>query len=455
MFLQAPVVSAVLIVMAVVAAVRVDAATLGPIETVAVSPVRLYSPRTINCCLRLAMDASGNTVFVWKTGATYPGAVFSAIHTRTRSANAALGPVQIVASEFNGQTYTAPLGGADVAMDGRGSAIIAWGRHWPLYGPQRESAIDVRRLSPRGVLGSIETIASGFEWDPPFPSVAASANGHFVVSWVREDDAGARLQARMRSAGVFGPLQEIAPLPSADFGYGRAVAGDGHAIFGWSSPPEDTGTRIQFRLIPFAGDASRVRSLSGGRREHGPIVRIDPAGNAVFAWVRSARDSSRYVQTRVRSSDGTLGPVQVVSLRSTDSRVYGHNLAVAADGTAVYTWLLAGSDTAAPQVQARIRSATGDLGPIANVGVAASASWPPRVAVDAVGNAVFAWIRRDGQIQSRTLSASGVLGAAETISPPSVSSPWLVGDTAGNVLFAWMRSDGTNSYVETRVRAAD
>ena len=83
----------------------------------------------------------------------------------------------------------------------------------------------------------------------------------------------------------------------------------------------------------------------------------------------------------------------------------------------------------------------------------------PRVAVDAEGDAVFAWLRSDGttfRVQARSRSSAGVLGAVQDISPAGqdTSEPEVAIDPLGNAVVAWTGSDGASSVVQARARSA-
>jgi hypothetical protein len=82
-----------------------------------------------------------------------------------------------------------------------------------------------------------------------------------------------------------------------------------------------------------------------------------------------------------------------------------------------------------------------------------------QVAVDAAGNAVFAWERWDGsswRVQARTWSAAGVLGPVQAVSSssPIQHQPFVAVDADGDSVFAWSRWDGSNFRVQMRARSA-
>ncbi len=73
-------------------------------------------------------------------------------------------------------------------------------------------------------------------------------------------------------------------------------------------------------------------------------------------------------------------------------------------------------------VRTRARSAAGELSRIQNVAtvpIIGNEFWDPAVAIDADGDAVFAWLGRDGtnwRVQTRARSASGALSPSQYVS---------------------------------------
>ena len=75
------------------------------------------------------------------------------------------------------------------------------------------------------------------------------------------------------------------------------------------------------------------------------------------------------------------------------------------------------------------------------------------MAVDADGDAVFAWAGSNGTaggVKARTLSAAGVLGPVETLSDLDqfADSPDVAVDADGDAAVTWRRSDGANQRIQ-------
>ena len=137
---------------------------------------------------------------------------------------------------------------------------------------------------------------------------------------------------------------------------------------------------------------TRPSNLSAaGENATAPQVAVDADGDAVFTWARFDGADHR-VQARARSAAGTLSAVQTLSSAGQDAG--RPQVAVDADGDAVLTWLR--SDGTNYRIQARARSAAGTLSAVQTVSAAGQDAFDPQVAVDADGDAVFTWQRFDG-----------------------------------------------------------
>ena len=117
-------------------------------------------------------------------------------------------------------------------------------------------------------------------------------------------------------------------------------------------------------------------------------------------------------------------------------------------------------------VRTRTRSAAGELSRIQNVAtvpIIGNEFWDPNLAVDADGDAVFAWLGRDGtnwRVQTRARSASGVLSPSQYVSvagqDASQDAPARVGMTSGgSAVFAWEQTASPSNVIQARVRDPD
>ena len=191
-----------------------------------------------------------------------------------------------------------------------------------------------------------------------------------------------------------------------------------------------------------------------------PDVAVDDSGAAVYAWGQytQAGGSEPRVQARRRSAGGVLSPIRNLSpiLGGVD------NIHVDADseGDAVAVWE---ADMGTfHQVQARSWSADGVRGPLLELSPPGQDATRPQVALDAVGNAVFAWQRLDGtsyRAEARELSAAGVLAPPVVLSSTRWTSttPQVAVNPAGDALFVWRSTDpggAGGGRIEMRARTA-
>jgi len=248
-----------------------------------------------------------------------------------------------------------------------------------------------------------------------------------------------------------------------------AVDQNGNAVFAWSRsdrttdcPFDSSGCdRVYARVRSAAGSLSAVQTLSPARQfALQATVAVDPAGDAIFVWesndgVPGCPDNYNRgcfrVQVRTRSAAGSLSPVQTISpegQNTSDPRV-----GVDQDGNAVIVWTVTTGG-----VLARSRSATGVLGATQTIGCCFGAD----VAVDVAGDAVFAWQGYDtstdcnGQSCRRTYararSTAGALSAIQTLSAAgkdAMAYPRLGVDQSGDAVFVWTRYDGDTTNCQT------
>jgi len=280
------------------------------------------------------------------------------------------------------------------------------------------------------------------------PHVAVSRSGNAVFVWRDISGPSSRVLGRARSStGVLSPIQALSPPGYSAYDPQVAIDGSGKAVFTWYLLDGTTNCNggpcsvVQTRVRSATGALSAIQTLSAPlSRVQSPLVGVDESGNAVFTWYRYTACCAR-VEARARSAAGVLGPVQALSPTGQDALV--PDLAVAPDGDAVFVWGRIG-------VEARARSPAGTLTAVQTI----SGGWIPKVGVDQGGNAVVAWSRSTGasttccrRIEARSRSATGSLGAVQTLSAPgrNAEDHQLAVNSSGNALFTWRMRDGATS----------
>jgi hypothetical protein len=377
----------------------------------------------------VAVTPSGTAVFVWRRFDGTNAGCCTRIQTRTRSASGVFSPVQ---------TLSAPGQNADhppqVGVDNSGNAVFVW-RRFTGTSPECCAIIQTRARSAGGTLSSVQSLSSPGQ-NATAPQVAVAPNGNAIIAWSRFDGSGPgcceRIQIRTRSAaGTLGPVETISRAGHHGDDPEVAVDPAGNAVFVWERfVPTSPGCckLIEGRARSATGTLSAVQALSTLSVNAGDVrVAVDAGGDAVFSWLRSDQTSQACcirAQTRARSAAGTLSPVQTISNPGQDAS--DAEVGVDADGDALLFWTRRDgtSQACCDRVQARSRSTTGTLGPIQILSAGGQRAVAPRLGVDANGNAVIAWARADGTappscctlIQARSRSAAGVLSPTQTLS---------------------------------------
>jgi hypothetical protein len=415
------------IVASVAAALLFGAVAAAPAGAVWTAPVDLG----VGGGPQVAIDADGDAIFVWEG---FDG-VNTRIQARARAADGTLSPVRTLSGA--GQ----PASGPQVAIDADGDAVFTWTR--PDGANYR---VQARARAADGTLSPVQTL-SGAGQDAGGSQVAIDADGDAVFTWERFDGVSNRVQGRARAAnGTLSPVQTLSGAGQVAFSAQVAIDADGDAVFTWTRF-DGVSYRIQARARTAAGTLSAVQTLSGaGQDAQKSQVGVDADGDAVFTWERFSGTIWR-IQARARAAGGTLSPVQVLS--AGPNNAFDPQLGVDAAGDAVFTWWRV--DGGATRVQARARDAGGvlaatqDLTGAITVG---SVELPlPQVAIDADGDAVFAWLEEDASnsvlVQARTRSAAGVLGSPAALSPAGedVDSAEVAIDPDGGAAAIWRTAD--------------
>jgi hypothetical protein len=234
----------------------------------------------------------------------------------------------------------------------------------------------------------------------------------------------------------------------------------GDTVFAWLQGIDARDPAIYTRVRTAAGTFSPVQRIASvsGRYE----LAVDPDGNAYYVW--TARDSAGHEQlrTRVRFADGTLSPVQTLKTFRMGDFIQG-TVGVGASGTAVYAWDQQYDDRESDRLRARIRSPSGALGAVYDIGEGYLLEWgrDADLAVDASGNATFTWVTGavpdDGWVHvfTRVLAANGSLGPVTEVSRaerPSGDGQVVV-TPSGRALFGWEELDRDSSATNFLVRA--
>ncbi len=341
---------------------------------------------------QVGVDADGDAVIVWSRF----NSVNFVIQARSRSAAGTLGPVQEIT--LTGQNAGQP----QVGVAANGNALIVWGRF-----DGTTTRIQARSRSAAGVLGPVQDLAAAA--NAGNPRVAMAPNGRSVIMW----QVGDRMQARARSAA--GALSATQTLSQAGRPVGEprvGIADTGGAVFAWTRH-DGSFSRVQVRARTAAGALGPIQFVSlVNNQAAGLDISVDASGDALMVWENSTGGPTR-VQARSRSAAGTLGPVQTVSLVGTFANF--PQIGMQDDGDAIVAWRR--SDL---RIQARAISSAGAVGALQDISSPSGFSDQPQVAYDENGVAVFVFSHQNtgssnNNIQARVRSAAGTLGPIENV----------------------------------------
>jgi hypothetical protein len=295
---------------------------------------------------QVAADADGDFVVVWHSDGSYgvtgqDGSAGGIFARRFSSTGVAL------ASEFQVNTFTGDNQHyPSVALDADGDFVVAWHS----TGDGSGYGIFAQRFSSTGVAQAIEFQVNTYTpFSQGYPSIAAYADGDFVVAWQDRyqdgNDVGV-FARRFSSAGIpattefqantYTTNQQsnawVAVAPSGDF----VITWDsvyqdasGHGVFAQRFSSAGTGVGIEFQ----------VTTATVGNQGN-PAVGVDADGDFAVTW----SISSSSVQARRFSSAGTpLRAEFQVNIYDTGQQSYP-SLGMDADGDFVIAWQDGGRD---------------------------------------------------------------------------------------------------------------
>jgi hypothetical protein len=367
---------------------RVQGRTMSPVGAL-VGPFELGNASdTTDRLPRVAIDAAGDSVFMWVNNSFVLG--------RRRSAAGTLGTF---AFQISPGGSPGPFSAPDVATDFNGDTVFVWMNHSFSSGPR----VQARTMTKRGVLGTIRNISAVGQIGT-HPQVATDASGDSVITWVQEDGVDGDndvVQARtMTVGGSLGPITNLSDPAGRAFSPQVASDADGDTTFVWLRF-DGRRDRVQGRVMNSAGVLGAVFNLTtSGTSASDPQVAVDSVNDAVFTWERfdAAPNNTDRIQARTRIA-GVLG-AGILQVSPTTGVAFSPQVASDANGASMVTWLH--FDGTNDRVQARPITAGGALGALAvpDLSAAGADARAPQVAMAANTGAAFAIWERNGTVQA-------------------------------------------------------
>jgi hypothetical protein len=287
------------------------------------------------------------------------------------------------------------------------------------------------------------------------PSLAVNAAGEAVAVWMQPGGGvGINIWAnRYTPAGGWGAAQRISD-GSGDAQGAQAVALDanGNAIAVWQQSDSIWANRYT------AGSGWGTPELieTGNGWAYSPQVGVDASGNAIAVWAQQVGARSSVVANRYVAGSGWGTPVTIEADDSGD--VSAPQIAVDAAGNAVVVWAWAadsGGSNFVYSVWAN-RYVPGAGWSVAAPIDSNNTEQPnpaPQVALDATGNAIAVWHRRDSgtdSVASNRYTAGAGWGSAaflETDAAIISRNARIAADAAGNAITVWEQYAGATANV--------
>jgi hypothetical protein len=287
----------------------------------------------------VAMDADGDFVVVWQSrrSGTSDYDLFAQRYTASGAAAGGELPVGALVQRTI----------ASVAMDRDGNFVVAWLAPSP-------QGIYARRYTASGAAAGGQVRVNTAPDVLFSPSVAVDPDGDFVVTWVnyagdgsvygvyaqRYNAAGATVGGEFR---VNTHTMDIQREPTV------AAFADGGFVVAWQSRNQDgSGYGIYAQRYNAAGAAAggefRVNSTTAGSQEI-PSVAVDSEGGFVVAWQSNGQDGSGYgiyAQRYNAAGAAAGGEFRVNSFTAGNQGAPA--VAAAADGDFFVTWHSLGQD---------------------------------------------------------------------------------------------------------------
>lgn len=234
-------------------------------------------------------------------------------------------------------------------------------------------------------------------------------------------------------------------------GAGEAVAsGWGE----WSPGGDDVpSTQTLDAAVLSAGAWQPAQLFEGGLVDYADVA-IDDAGNATATWLGGATRNTQGVMTSARAANGTWSAPQRISDESSGlSDYHPPRVAANARGDAVVAWICNGED--GTPVCVATRRAGGPWQPATKISDANVRNGWPRVAVDSEGRALVVWQGEtqvgdreyEYSVQSRMTDVSGAWQPRQEIESDRPGDPYpaVTFDAADTAYVAWTRSESGSS----------
>ena len=331
----------------------------------------------------------------------------------------------------------------DVAFDASGNAWVVWTDE-----SAGSSNIWLTRYdlagNPVGLPLNVESNTYQFN---SAPSIAAAADGRFVVAWSGRPQPGADIQIRARRFSATGAkLGEELRVDAVNSEYqGSAhvgVADDGRFTIVWSQEDADRIVLQRFTATGMKLGANTSVSPIDGETHYMPSIAMNGSGASVVTWSRTLNSESDVLFQRYDAQGNKLGAMSGVTPAADDGQHYPA-VAIHDDGSFAIAWQQDLED-----IRARRFLSTGLAQGSAFVAIDGNGvyHYSPDIALDADRNLSVSWMRfsqspsENGAYVRRYGSGTQPMAAAfRADSSPGFEKyePSLALDPTGRMFIAW------------------
>jgi hypothetical protein len=386
--------------------------------------------------LYLDGNESGNAIAAWEQS---DGSQVSAWVNR-RTAAAGWGKAELAEMNTQGDART-----RGVALSKNGEALILWEQGGASPSATRTWA--ARYLPASGWMTG-RNVQSLDESAGP-RAVALDDAGDGIVVWTQYDGTRLNLWATTLVGGVWGTAAPIETNDAYVNNVSLAMNGAGKGIVTWDQSDGmrqriwantyDKGTGFQTAAI--------LESTTSGDARNGWLA-IDDKGDALAFWSRTGTIATLYAHRRAAGAWSATA----TTIASGLSNEFWPRFDFDATGAGRLVWSESGSyagqgDTGSNNVFTRSFGAAGSwgaVGVVENDSRSVNGSSPPRIAVDAAGNAVCVWVQTDGNhfhVWANRYRAGVGWSGREQVENNATDAAWplVVLDGSGRATTAWLQ----------------
>jgi hypothetical protein len=332
----------------------------------------------------------------------------------------------------NGDASSAP-GHSDVAIDTAGNAVAVW---------QQVASARNTVFASQYAAGGAWSAAAAIDdavGNASQPRVAVTPSGTAVAAFLQVSGTSVVLNTNRFSGSWGGPRRVDTGTAPADLQQ-VAIAADGTATVTFLQS-DNVFPRVWAAnsTSPTAWAAPTIVDANGGTL---PQIGVAANGHAVASWVESKGPSARALWTSRNTGAGWSAPVLLTS----DVGLVDTSIHVAADATgntmAVWSQLMAGHYTVRA---ARMNAATGVWSAPIALSDGTHDAVAEQLATDAAGNVAAVWNETNlGIFGNRYVAGTATWSGPAAISPnaaPTVPpTPKVAVDAGGNAVVAWLAS---------------